>query len=246
VEQTRASIPTLRTGVEAALNALAILVGRVPGELEFLLEERKPLPHPETVELVGIPAELLRRRPDIHAAERRLAAQMSRTKSAEKDLLPRFLLFGSIGLESFSTGSLFSSGSVGFAFGPRITMPLFHGGAIRQNIRVQSAREEQLLAAYEQTVLAAVAEVRDALTANVQERERNASLRRGVEAAQNAREIAEDQYRNGLTDFNTVILTQQALLSLEEEYTVSRGQLTSNVVRLFKALGGGWEPLYAQ
>jgi NodT family efflux transporter outer membrane factor (OMF) lipoprotein len=246
VEQTRASIPTLRTNVEEALNALSILVGRVPGSLEEFLGKQKPLPKPEAVDLVGIPAEALRQRPDIRAAERRVMAQAARRRSAEKDLLPKFSLLGSIGLDSISSGSLFSNDSIGFSFGPRITLPFFHGGAIRKNIRVQSAREEQLLAAYEQAILSAVAEVRDALTANAQERERNASLKRGVEAARNAYEAAEDLYRHGLADFNNVILTQQALLSLEEEYAISEGQMTSNIVRLFKALGGGWEPLTAE
>ncbi|MDR3265938.1 MAG: efflux transporter outer membrane subunit, partial [Synergistaceae bacterium] len=212
VEQTRASIPMLRTSVEETLNALAVLVGKLPGSLEILLGEQKPLPKPDAVELIGIPAEALRQRPDIRAAERRLAAQIARRRSAEKDLLPKFSLLGSIGLESFSSGNLFDGDSFGFSFGPRLTLPLFHGGAIRKNIQVQTAREEQLLAAYEQTVLSSVGEVRNALTANVQERERNASLLRGVEAARNAYEAAEDLYRHGLTDFNNVILTQQALL----------------------------------
>jgi NodT family efflux transporter outer membrane factor (OMF) lipoprotein len=246
VEQARVSIPALQSSIEATMNALAILAGRVPGELEAFLNEQRPIPNPDTVDLVGIPAGLLRRRPDIFAAERRLAAQIARTKSAEKDLLPKFSLFGSIGIESFSGGNLFSSGSESFSFGPRISLPLFHAGAIRKNIQVQSAKAEQLLAAYEQSVLAAVAEVRDALTANIQERERNASLKRGTEAARNAYEAAEDLYRHGLTDFNNVILAQQALLSLEEERAVSDGQMVSNIVRLFKALGGGWGAIFPE
>ena len=246
VEQTKAAIPSIRSSIEETLNVLAILVGRVPGGLEATLGEPKALPKPNAVNLVGIPAEALRQRPDIRAAERQLAAQIARRRSAEKDLLPKFSLFGSIGLDSLSSGSLFSSDSVGYSFGPRITLPIFHGGAIRKNIQVQSAREEQFLAAYEQTVLNAVAEVRNALTLNTQEKERNESLRRGVEAAQNAFEAAEDLYRQGLTDFNNVIITQQALLVLEEEYAISEGQMTSNIVRIFKALGGGWAPLVAE
>ena len=246
VEQSKAVMPVIRTNLEMTLNALAILVGRVPGSLGEMLENRRSLPNTQSVDLTGIPAESLRQRPDIRAAERRLAAQIARTKSAEKDLFPKLSLFGSIGLESLSSGSLFSSDSVSYSFGPRISLPIFHGGAIRKNIQVQSAREEQLLSAYEQSVLAAVAEVRDALTANTQEKERNAALMRGVEAARNAQVTAEDLYRQGLTDFNNVILTQQALLALEEEYAVSEGQMVSNIVRIFKALGGGWAPLAAE
>lgn len=241
VERTKAMIPTLRTHIEKLANALAILIGEVPGSLEALLDEKAPLVKPDLSALVGIPAATLRQRPDIRAAERRLAAQIARKKSAQADLLPKFHLLGSIGLESLNTGSLFSSG--GFSFGPRITWPIFHGSAIRNNIRVQGARQEQALSAYEGTVLAAVAEVRDALTAETQERLRNESLKSGMEAAKTAFAIADDKYKNGLSDFKNVIDAQSALLSFEEEFAVSEGQMLSNMVRLFKALGGGWAPL---
>lgn len=243
VEQTKASIPPIRSSIEQTMNALAILVGNVPGSLGETLGEKKSLPKPEAVSLVGIPANYLRQRPDIRAAERQLTAQMARKKSAEKDLLPKFHLIGSIGIESFSSGSLFSSDSVGLSFGPRISWPIFHGGAIRNNIRVQSAREEQYLAAYENAVLNAVAEVRNALTMNEQERIRNGSLKSGVEAAQAALSVATDKYKNGLTDFRNVIDAHRALLTLQEQYIISEGQVTSNIVRIFKALGGGWAPL---
>lgn len=246
VEQTRSMIPPIQTSLEETMNGLAILVGSVPGSLEEILGERKPLPKPSAVNLVGIPANYLRQRPDIQFAERQLIAQVARKKSAKADLLPKFFLFGSVGLESLSSGSLFSSDSYSYGFGPKITWPIFHGGAIRNNIRVQTAREEQYLAAYEQVVLGAVGEVRNALTANSQERERNGSLKLGVEAAKNALEVADDKYKNGLTNFNNVIDAQRALLSLEEQYAISEGQMTSNIVRLFKALGGGWEPLSAE
>lgn len=243
VEQTRASIPSIRAGIESTMNVLAILTGEVPGSLEEKLSVVMPIPKPDPVNLVGIPAEALRRRPDIRAAEMQLLAQTARKKSAKADLYPKFHLIGSIGIESLSTGSLFSSDSYGYSFGPRITWPIFHGGAIRRNIEVQGAREEQLLAAYEGTVLNAVAEVRNALTADTQERERNRSLRRGMDAARTAVEVAEDKYRNGLTDFNNVIGAQSALLSLQDQYVTSEGQMTSNIVQIFKALGGGWAPM---
>ncbi|MDR1133360.1 MAG: TolC family protein [Synergistaceae bacterium] len=242
VETTRASIPTLKSNIEAVMNALAILSGRTPGSLESSLISPRPLPKPE-IALAGIPADALRQRPDIRAAERALAAQVSRKKSAERDLYPKFFLAGSIGLETLSGSSLFSGDSFGFSFGPRITLPIFHGGAIRKNIEVQSAREEQLLALYEGVVLKAVAEVRDALSANYQEIERNKSLRAGMSAARLAYEAADDRYRNGLTDFSNVINAEAALLSLEDQLAVSEGQLASGMVRIFKALGGGWAPL---
>jgi NodT family efflux transporter outer membrane factor (OMF) lipoprotein len=242
VETTKASIPALKAGIEAVTNALAILSGRIPGSMGESLAKTLSLPKP-SVSLTGIPADAARQRPDVRAAERALAAQISRRKSAERDRYPRFYLAGSIGLETLSGGSIFSGDSVGFSFGPRITLPIFHGGAIRKNIAAQTAREEQLLAAYEGTVLKAVAEVRDALSANYQEAERNKSLRAALSAARDAHASASDRYRNGLTDFSDVISAETALLSLEDQFAVSEGQMASGVVRVFKALGGGWAPL---
>ncbi|NLV82261.1 MAG: TolC family protein, partial [Synergistaceae bacterium] len=130
-----------------------------------------------------------------------------------------------------------------YSFGPKITWPIFHWGAIKNNIRVQSAREEQYLAAYEKTILTAVGEVRNALTSEVRERQRNASLKLGLDAAKDALSVANDKYNSGLTDYNNVIIAQKAYLTLSEQYAISSGELTSNIVRLFKALGGGWEPM---
>ncbi|GHS86485.1 RND efflux system, hypothetical protein, NodT [Synergistales bacterium] len=243
--QTQATIPTLQTNIEATLNQLAILAGSVPGSLEDELNQPQPMPSVNNAELIGIPADSLRQRPDIRQAERQLAAQIARKKSAQADLWPKFRLVGAIGFESGSSGSLFESSSKLWSFGPQISLPIFHAGAIRKNIQVQTAKQEQALAAYEQTVLMAVAEVRNAMTANVLEYQRNASLRGGVEAAREALAVATDKYRSGLSDFNNVIIAQQALLSLEEQYAVSEGQRASNVVRIFKAVGGGWAPLIA-
>lgn len=245
-EQTKASIPPLQTSVEQMLNALAILTGNVPGALELQLGEARPLPAPDVANLVGIPADYLRQRPDIRMAERQLIAQVARTKSARADMWPKFTFVGSIGLESISTGSIFSSGSQAFSFGPRISLPIFHAGAIRNNIRVQTARQEQYLAAYEQTVLNAVAEVRNSLTAGVQERSRNESLSAGVMAAQTAYDVASDKHRNGLIDYYNVIDAQRSLLSLQEQLVISEGEIVSNLVRLYKALGGGWAPIVAE
>ena len=243
IEQTRASIPPLKISLENVLNALAILTGSAPGSLEHFIREQHGLPGLfKEYEFTGIPADTLRQRPDVRAAERALAAQIALRKSAERDMLPRFFLFGSIGLETLG-GSLFSSDSIGFSFGPRISFPIFHGGAIRRNIQMQTAREEQMLAAYEGVVLAAAAEVRNALAANAQEADRNKSLRVGAESARSALEIAYDRYRSGLADYYSVIGAQTALLSFEDALAVSDGQMTSNVIRIFKALGGGWKPL---
>lgn len=244
MEQTRSSIPPIKTGIEEAMNRLAILVGQVPGSLAEELFDYEKLPDPEKIDLVGIPADFVRQRPDIYMAERQLVAQIARKDASKKDFLPKFSLFGSIGLESYSSagGLSLSDGGV-YSIGPKISWPIFHGGAIRKNIKVQTEKQRQALANYEQTVLNAVAEVRNALTAETQERLRNESLGRGVKSAASAMAVAEDQYVNGLTDFNNVIIAQRALLDLEEQLAVSEGEMLSNLVRIFKALGGGWAPM---
>ena len=243
LEQTRAEIPPIKKSIEETKNNLAVLTGRVPGSLGEMLDKARPIPKSDPVMMIGIPVNSIRQRPDIFAAERQLAAQIARKKSAKADLWPKFYLLGSIGTEALDTGSLFEGPNKAYSFGPKITWPIFHGGAIRNNIKVQTARQEQYLAAYEQTVLNAVAEVRNALTAEMEERKRNEALRKGIDAAQTALEVANDKYRNGLTDFNNVINAQRSLLILSEARAISDGQITSNTVRLFKALGGGWAPL---
>jgi multidrug efflux system outer membrane protein len=245
-ELTRAAIPAISTGIEKLKNLLAILTGELPGSLDLMLSEPADLPEAEAVLPIGIPANALRQRPDIRAAERSLMAQLARKKSAETDYYPKFFLLGSIGLESISTGSLFSSASGIFNLMPRITWPIFHSKQIRSNIRVQTARQEQLLAMYEQTVLKAVAEVRNAVTEDALERERKAYLEKGIESAQSALDIATDKYHSGLVDFYNVISAQAALLKLEDEYCVCEGQILSSVIKTFKALGGGWAPLAAE
>ena len=241
--QTRSTIPTIKISIEETLNNLSVLTGQVPGSLEKMLIEKKELPNINEMMYVGIPAETLRQRPDIQAAEYQLQSQIAKTKSARADLLPKLKLFGSIGLESFSSGSLLSSSSTGFSLLPQISFPIFHAGSIRNNINVQSAKEEQYLAEYENTVLNAVGEVRNALVAVSQETEKSVSLKEGVESASLALKIAQGKYNNGLENYQSVLDAQRSLLSLQEQYVVSKGQKMTNLIGLFKALGGGWKPL---
>ena len=246
LERTKAAVPSIEQSIEEVTNALAVLTGELPGSLGILLAEPGPIPTADAARLVGIPAEALRQRPDIRAAEREWAAQIARRRSAQRDRLPRLSLTGSIGLESLSTGSLLSSESWFLSLIPQITWPLFHGGAIRQNIKVQSAREEQALAAFEQSVLRAVAEVRNALAANAQEALKGKALQSGLSAAEAALDVARDKYDQGLTDFNNVLSAMEAVYSLEDDCAVSEGQRMTNLVMLFKALGGGWAPLHGR
>ena len=243
MEQTKAGIPSIESSIEQTMNALAILVGEVPGTLAEKLAAKQPIPKISDTRFLGIPANAIRQRPDIRQAERLLVAQLARKKSAQADLWPKFYLTGSIGTEAGNWGSLFGGPAKLYSFMPQISWPIFHAGAIRSNIKAQGAIAEQLLASYEQTVLSAVGEVRDSLSSNVKEYERSESLRRGVEAAQAALDVANDKYANGLVDFTNVINAQRSLTSLSEEYVISQGQISANAVALFKALGGGWQPM---
>ncbi|OQX27638.1 MAG: RND transporter [Desulfobacteraceae bacterium IS3] len=240
LEQTRSRIPTLQSSLEAAENRLAVLLGESPGALRSLLKSPQPVPVPSVNIAVGIPADLLRRRPDIRQAERNLAAQTARIGVAESELYPKFTLSGSVGLEALSSGDLFSADSRSHSFGPRFSWRIFDAGAIRQNIEVQSASAEQALLRYESSVLNALEEVENALTAYVAEQQRGQTLTAATRAAQEASKLAGNKYSAGLTDFDTVLEAQRSLLNLEDQLAESKGNTTADLVRLYKALGGGW------
>ena len=240
LESTRSKIPTLRTGLEEAMNRIAVLLGEQPGKVHGELINQEPIPvAPEDV-AVGVPADILRRRPDVRKAERDLASQTAKVGVATADLYPKFKISGTIGLEALSGGNLFSAGSRTYSFGPSITIPIFAGGSIRQNIEIQSAVQEQYLIAYENAVLNALEEVENALAAFVEEQSRRQSLINATTAAKQAAELAKIKYQAGLTDFSNVLDAERSLLSIEDELAQSEGTVTSNLIRVYKALGGGW------
>jgi multidrug efflux system outer membrane protein len=239
LENTRSQIPTLRTGLEEAMNRIAVLLGEQPGRVHKEIEKQVPIPVAPLEVAVGVPVDTLRRRPDIRRAERQLAAQTARIGVATADLYPKFTLSGSIGLEALSLNNL-SSGIWTLSGGPRISWAIFKAGAIRQNIEVQSALQEQYLIAYETAVLSALEEVENALVAYAEEQQRRQSLSEATQAAQKAVELAQHKYQAGLTDFSNVLDAQRSLLSFQDQLAQSDGTVTSNLVRLYKALGGGW------
>lgn len=240
VETTRATIPAFLAQEEAYLNALAVLVGVEPGTLHDELRPAKNQLLMEPRSLVGISAEYLRRRPDLKQAERAMAAQSARIGEATADLYPRFYLNGSIGLESLESGDFFKNHSIAWSFGPSVSWPIFRGGTIRANIALQNARYEEACANYDQTLLNAILEIRNALSAYSQEYHRNQALSKAVQAAQSAVNISQDLYKSGLRDFNNVLDAQRSLLALEESFTVSQGNIATQLISLYKALGGGW------
>ncbi|MBW2688645.1 MAG: efflux transporter outer membrane subunit [Deltaproteobacteria bacterium] len=246
LESAKAIIPGLEAGLDAAKNRLAVLLGESPGSLHKELAERRQIPGLPATVMVGIPAETLRHRPDIRQAERNLAAQTARIGMATADLYPKFHLVGTLGLESIASADLFQSSSQAWGIGPSANWRIFDAGAIRQNIQVQNARQEQALIYYEATVLRAQEEVENALIAYAKEQLKRDSLAKASAAAERTELLARDQYQAGLVDFNNVLDAQRALLILHNELAQSDGIVTANLVRLYKAFGGGWVPVQAE
>lgn len=238
-QQTRASIPALESSLAQGMHRLAVLTGDVPGALTSQLAQRQPVPRVPDQILTSVPAEVVRRRPDIRAAERRLAAQSAQVGVATAALYPSLSLNGSIGLQSLTASDVFD-GTQTDRFGLALRIPLFAGGALRQSLRAQNAVLDQALASYEATVLTAFEEVENALVAWSTEQRRREALQLAVNSARSARELALMQYNSGLVDFQTVITADRQLISLEDSLALSEGELTANLVRLYKALGGGW------
>ena len=240
LENTRSNIPTLRTGLDAAMNSIAVLLGEQPGWVHEELSKQKPIPAATMNIAAGVPADMIRRRPDIRKAERELASQTAQIGVATADLYPKFTLSGSIGLESISTGNLLSSGSRNYSFGPSITIPIFSGGYTLQNIEIQSALQEQYLIAYKTAILGALKDVENALIAYVQEQYRRQALIDAAAAAKQAVELAKNKYQSGLIAFSDVLESERSLLTYEDSLASSEGTVTTDLISLYKALGGGW------
>jgi outer membrane protein, multidrug efflux system len=245
LESTRAQIPTLRTGLEEALNRLAVLVGETPGNLHKELEKSEAIPVPPAEVAVGVPADIIRQRPDIRRAERELAAQTARVGVAMADLYPRLTLNGSIGVESLSRREPSSSSRTGsISGGPQVSWAIFDP-TVRPNIEIQSALQEQAMIQYQAVVLSSFEEVENALVAYAQERQRRESLRLAMESAQVAADLEQFKYQAGLSDFINVLVAQRSLLTFQDQYHQSNGTVTSDVIRLYKSLGGGWTSMAA-
>ena len=241
LEITRSNIPEISQAINERMNVLAILTGEIPGSLNSKLSKVKDFPNLNIEKLIGIPAETLRQRPDIRAAEKNLEAQIQKRKAAEKSYYPVIELTGSIGLESFSTGHLFSSGSYTYSITPAIKWPIFSTGEIRKNILVQTAVEKQLLSEFESVILKAIGEVHDALNANAQEILRSESLESALKLAISNLEINKDKYIQGLINFSEVLKCRQEVYSIENGFISSEGKKFINLIALFKSLGGGWK-----
>ena len=238
---TQALIPVFRLNLERTQNTLSFLLGMPPSNLETLLGASRKIPGvPESV-AVGIPADLLRRRPDVRAAEMAAAAQSATIGISQAELYPSFVLAGSIGLAGGSFSDMFDSGATTGFITPFFKWNIFNYGRIKNNVRVQDARFEQAVTAYQNTALAAAREVQDGLQGFLRTQEEVAYLQKAVTASDRAVELALEQYRQGASDYTRVLNTQTALLLQQDQLTFARGQVVSNLVATYKALGGGWQ-----
>ena len=245
LESTRASVPQLQIGAQQARNALSTLLGAPAGTFDTLLAGPKTIPKAPGRVAVSVPAEMLRRRPDIRSAELYAAAQCARIGIAKAELYPSFSLFGTIGLQA-TTGiagasNLFSSDSLFYSAGPRITWPFFNFGRLENNVRVEDARFQQLLINYRNTVLEAAQEVEDALIGFLSSQEAMTFVQGSVKAAQRSEEIAVVQYREGAVDYQRVLDAQRSLLEQQNSLAQTSSSVATNLIALYKALGGGWE-----
>ena len=243
---TQALVPVLLKSLRQANNGLSVLLGMPPADLTEMLGGTGTIPVAPVQAAAGVPADLLRRRPDVQAAELQAASQSARVGVAEADLYPSFSLVGSIGFQSSDTGSssagdLFDSDSLFFSAGPSFRWNILNYGRIRNNVRVQDARLQQTLVIYRNTVFTAYREVEDAMVAFVQSQQESAFRATSAQAAARSTELANIQYREGSVDFQRVVDSERFLVAQQDQWTSARGDIALNLIAMYKALGGGWE-----
>ncbi|MDR2430500.1 MAG: efflux transporter outer membrane subunit [Puniceicoccales bacterium] len=244
LDQTQALLPTLQNDIAQSRNRLALLTGKKPGDIDPLLITRNTphIPAPPQNLALGIPAQTLRQRPDVRAAEHALHATAHRLDAAEREALPSLNLNGSIGIEALKKGSFLSPEATIGTLAAGLVAPVFEGGRIRQNINIHTEQQAQALLAYEETLLTALAEVENALIGIQHITTRLSTLRTAHAAATTATQLAAHQYQAGQSDITTLLETQRNQLSIEEQLTTTTAQQTIAHIHLYKALGGGWTP----
>jgi multidrug efflux system outer membrane protein len=238
----RSQIPPVERALKESVHRLGVLLGSEPGALSAELAAEAPIPVPSETIVAGIPSELLARRPDVRRAERQLAAATARIGEAEADLYPKFSLLGSFGIESIEATDFFRWPSRTWSMGPSVRWPIFEAGRLRANVAIRNAQQEQARAAFEKAFLVALEEVENALVAYFRERERHASLAEAVAADRRSVDLAEDLQRKGLVSFLDVLDSQRALYGAESLLAESDAAVSIDLVALYKALGGGWDP----
>lgn len=238
---SEAALPPLRIELNQAINNMGVLLGRHPGDLYEKLDKAKKIPAPPSTVAVGVPYDLIRRRPDIRKAERELAAQTARIGVATAELYPSFSLTGSISLGASDIGDLFNGKAHAYSFGPSMRWNIFNRDRIKQQIKVEDALTEQALLSYESTVLNALNEVENAIVAFLGQKAQYEAQKRAAKAARRNLSLAMKLYQDGLADFQDVLDAQRAVFEFENDVAAAEGDAAINVVRLYKALGGGWD-----
>jgi NodT family efflux transporter outer membrane factor (OMF) lipoprotein len=248
---TESSIPKLETDIRQSKNALAVLLGKLPGEIDAMLGGPGSIPGPPAEVAVGIPAELLRRRPDIRVAERLLAAQSAQIGFAKADLFPHFSLFGTLGFQTASFtdsrsndssfSDLFDKDSFTYSAGGGFNWNILNYGRITNRVRVEDARFQELAVNYDDTVIKAAQETEDSMVGFLRSQEAVVLLADAVEASKGAVEISLMQYKLGETDYQRVLDTQRDLSRRQDDLVSTAGAVGQNLVGIYRALGGGWE-----
>ncbi|MGA2620840.1 MAG: efflux transporter outer membrane subunit [Thermoguttaceae bacterium] len=238
---TESLLPPLETALRQAENRLCVLMGRLPGDLAPMLAAGGPIPAAPPEVIVGIPAELLRRRPDVRRAERQAAAQSARIGMAQAEFYPHLALTGTITLEAQNLAQVFQGSSLAGTVGPGFRWNILNYGRIVNDVRAQDARFQQAVAQYQESVLKAHEETENAIVAFLRERERAESLRTAATATQQAVKLAVLQYDKGLVDYQPLLDTQRELVRQQDGVAESSGQVALDLVAVYKALAGGWQ-----
>ncbi len=251
LESTRATIPQFEISLQQSKNALSTLLGQPIGQLEPFLGGPRLIPSAPAEVAVSVPADLLRRRPDIHSAELAAAAQSARIGIAKADLYPSFVLLGEIGVQTSEHGgmqsgnahfhNLFDNDSIFYSYGPAFHWPICNYGRIENNVRIQDAIYQQLLVNYQDTVIRAAQEVEDSLIGFLKSQETAVFEQNSVNSAKRSSELSMTQYREGAVDYERVLDAHRSLLLQQNSLARTQSSIATNMVALYKALGGGWE-----
>ncbi len=242
VATTESQIPVFETAARQSIYALSLLLARLPGDLVEQLSPPGNLPTVPAQVPAGLPSDLLRRRPDIRASEAQLHAATAQIGVAISDFFPKFSLTGSVNWQSNLLSTWWTDASRSFSVGPAMTWPIFQGGAIASNVRLQEALRDQAFITYRKTVLAAFQDVENALIAFAKEQEHHQAINEAVVANRKAVDLSLQLYTEGLTDFLNVLNAQRSLYASEDALVQSERSIATDLIALYKALGGGWEP----
>jgi NodT family efflux transporter outer membrane factor (OMF) lipoprotein len=241
VESIKAQIPQLRTQETLQINALSLLLNEPPGALQSELARAKPIPPAPAHVPLGIPSELARRRPDIRQAEAQLHAATADIGVAVAEFYPSVKLNGSVGFNALDLKNLWKGSSLQYTFGPSISLPIFEGGRLKSTLELREAQQQEAAIGYQKAVLQAWHDVVNALVSFHNEQERRARLKAQVDHLVQVLSLSRSRYSDGVTEFLTVLDAERNLFAAQQQYSTSSTSISTDLVQLYKALGGGWE-----